>query len=165
MCIPWKSEENMKKMCASLLTFIGKVMLFQVMHYLRVQCFFLQKMGLMDIKRRRFQKYIPEWQNAPEKSVCLKKILTFTQGGPCRVETKIAFFNFHENAKSMRKWVNFCEISQNLVSRNFLFPRKFSQQTYENFVKTKNFAKVVAKTKNLKEFDSDPACMVYFYTV
>jgi hypothetical protein len=61
----------------------------------------------------------------------------------------------------MQKWVNFCEISQNLVARNLSFPRKFSQQTYENCVKTKIFAKVAAKTKNLKEFDSDPACMVY----
>jgi hypothetical protein len=59
---------------------------------------------------------------------------------------KNAFFNFHENAKSMQ---------------NFSFPRKFSQQTYKTFVKPKNFAKVVAKTKNLKEFDSDLACMVY----
>jgi hypothetical protein len=96
-----------------------------------------------------------------KKVFALKRFSPIHRGALVGLKRKCIFFNFHENAKSMRKWVNFCEISQNLVSRNFSFPRKFSQQTYENFVKTKNFAKVVAKTKNLKEFDSDPACVVY----
>jgi hypothetical protein len=79
----------------------------------------------------------------------LKRFSPIHRGGLVGLNRK-SFFNFNEHAKSMRKWVNFWEISQNLVSRNFSFPRKFSLQT---------FAKVVAKTKNLKEFDSDPVVM------
>jgi hypothetical protein len=45
--------------------------------------------------------------------------------------------------------------------REIFFSAKNFASNLRNFVKTENFAKVVAKTKNRKEFDSDPACMVY----
>jgi hypothetical protein len=56
MCIPCKSEKNMKKMSASLLTFIGKVMLFQVMPYIRVQCFFSSKDGVNGYQKTQISK-------------------------------------------------------------------------------------------------------------
>jgi hypothetical protein len=55
MCfIHYKSEENSKKLCLSQLTFVGKVMLFWVMHYIRVQNFFFKTWGFLVSKDAEF---------------------------------------------------------------------------------------------------------------
>jgi hypothetical protein len=60
--------------------------------------------------------------------------------------------------KSCKKWINFREISRNFAEKTIFVSDKISV-----FAKifAKVFAKVFAKAKNLTEFDSDTACMVY----
>jgi hypothetical protein len=64
---------------------------------------------------------------------------------------------FTKMRKECENLLIFVKFHQILFRQIFRFRENFRNK----LTKTKNFAKVVEKTKNLMEFDGDPACMAY----